>query len=240
MSDDGSFRPPGPPKVVIRIDDVQDYAFRDAHMFLLRYNLDKMIPSSLAVITSETGLDEELLPLISDSLKIGAEVTAHGWGHEDLSTLTLAEQENAFIKARSTLYQLFGVNTTILVPPMFLCNNDTLVAMHVTGYDVLSTTIDYQAPVKRSDGIVFIPANVEFSYYLNDRWVPKTPEDLMEEVDLCAEKYGYVVLVIHAQELVDGEGELNAEALRAYDSLLTQISSRYSFTTLGELSKSIR
>ena len=238
LNENGSFRPKGPPKVVIRIDDIQDYTFEDAQRFLLRYNLDKNIPTSLAVIPSETGLDEKLLTLINDSLKIGAEVTAHGWSHEDLSNLTLTDQENALTKARIALKQIFGVNTTILVPPKFLYNNDTLKAMVNAGYDILSTNIDLQAPEKRKDGITTIPSTVEFSDYKNDTWVPKAAEDLMEEVNLSAVKYGYVVIVIHAQELVKGEDQLNPEVIHIYDSFITEISSKYSFTTLSKLCKS--
>jgi peptidoglycan/xylan/chitin deacetylase (PgdA/CDA1 family) len=202
--DNGTVKSLNPPIVVIRIDDVQDYAFRDAQLFLLRYHLENKMPTSLAVIPDLLESDSELLTQISESLRIGSEVSAHGWSHEDLSKLSMIEQEWALGEAKSALMQLFGANTTVLVPPMFGYNNETLMAMRNTGFEVLSSAIDLQAPMRRPDGIVTLPATVEYSDFVDGKWVSKSVQGLMREVDLSVERYGYAVLVIHPQELMRG------------------------------------
>ena len=237
--DNGTLKIQGPPKVVIRIDDVQDYAFKDAQLMLLRYHLKNEISTSIAVIPELTKSDTELLTQISDSLRIGSEVSAHGWSHEDLSKLSLLEQEKALGEAKSALRQLFGVNVTVLVPPMFGYNVETLMAMHNTGFKVLSSVIDLQAPMRRPDGIVTLPATVEYSDFVDGKWVSKSVQALIKEVDLSVERYGYAVLVIHPQELMR-DNRMDAGAVQDYDSLIKLIQAKYSFTTLSELSKSIR
>lgn len=233
---EGLKRSSKPPIVAIRIDDVQDFAFRDAQLYMLRYNTAKGIPASLAVIPDLLESDNELIAEISDALRIGAEVSAHGWGHENLTKLTLEEQEQRLLEAKASLRRLFGVNTTVLIPPMFSYNNDTLAAMKKTGYGVISSSIELQKPGVEANNIVRVPATVEFSDFVNGTWRAKSVEGLLLEVELSIIKYGYAVIVLHPQELMN-ENELDNEALRIYNNLLNLLSERYSFTVIKDLSE---
>ena len=237
--DNSTVKLPNLPVVVIRIDDVQDYAFRDAQLVLLRYHTENKIPTSIAVIPELTKSDTELLTQISESLRIGSEVSAHGWSHEDLSKLSLLEQEKALREARLALELLFEVNVTVLVPPMFGYNDETLTAMHNTGFEVVSSAIDLQAPTRRADGIVMLPATVEYSDFVDGEWVSKSVEGRMKEVELSVDRYGYSVIVIHPQELMR-DNQIDAGAVQDYCSLIELIQAKYSFTTLSGLSESIR
>ncbi|MCX6656537.1 MAG: DUF2334 domain-containing protein [Candidatus Bathyarchaeota archaeon] len=237
--DNGTVKSPNLPVVVIRIDDVQDYAFRDAQLMLFRYHTENKIPTSIAVIPELAKSDTELLTQISDSLRIGSEVSSHGWSHEDLSKLSQLEQEKVLREARLALELLFKVNVTVLVPPMFGYNVETLKAMHNTGFEIISSSIDLQSPMRRADGIVLLPATVEYSDFVDGKWVSKSVEGRMMEVNLSVEKNGYAVIVIHPQELMR-DNQIDAGAVQDYCSLVELIQAKYSFTTLSELSKSIR
>lgn len=228
-----------PSIIVIRVDDIQDYAFRDAQLWLLRYSRVNKIPLSLAIIPELVVSDKELIASINDALREGAEVSAHGWSHEDFYKLLLEEQAQRLIQAKSSLRSLFGVNVTVFVPPMFMYNNDTFAAMRKGGYDTLSSSIDLQKPERRSDEVVCLPATVEYSDFVNGTWRIKSIDELLYEVDLSVESYGYAVIVLHPQEFMKGS-EINDDVLRIYTSLVNIVGRKYSFTTLGELSKTIK
>ena len=77
-----------PPLVVIRVDDIQDYAFREAQFYLLEHGRHSNIPLSLAVIPTYFGEDNRLVEAVKQTIHTGSELTAHGWEHETLCART--------------------------------------------------------------------------------------------------------------------------------------------------------
>ncbi|WP_287583709.1 polysaccharide deacetylase family protein, partial [Candidatus Borrarchaeum sp.] len=122
------------PMIVIRIDDIQDCAWRDAQITLIKYNLAMNLPMSLAVIPKSFGEDTELVELVSAAITQGSELTAHGWKHEILTDYDVDEQTRLLQLARERLRHVLGVEVSVMVPPCFTFNNDTLLAMEKTGY----------------------------------------------------------------------------------------------------------
>jgi len=225
--------------IVIRVDDVQDYAFREAQFTILKVSADRHIPLSLSVIPKFFSSDLELVEAVTNAYLNGSEVTAHGWLHENLTNFSLVEQEQKLLQAKAALNMTLGVETTILVPPLFEFNNDTLRAMEETGYDTISSNTALQKVGVGSNGIVNLPSTVDFSDYGNDTWRVKTLQQLDTEVDQSVLKYGYAMVVIHPQELLSGN-TMNQTALKIFEDLLTGLSERYSFTTIKELSKTMK
>ena len=80
------------PVLVLRIDDIQDFAFKEAQLFLLQECIANNITPSLAVIAGFFGKDEELVQTVKLVIGSGGNIITHGWKHEDLSTLPVKEQ----------------------------------------------------------------------------------------------------------------------------------------------------
>ena len=227
-----------PPAVILRIDDIQDYAFEPAQIFLLDESMIHDIPISLAVIPGVFGADWEIVDKVKLALSRNSEVTAHGWMHEDLATFSREEQAALLSQAAARLKELLGCDPETLVPPMFSFNEDTLQAMQATGYDIISSSISVSYPGVVS-GVKSIPATVNLSDYSENatKWQMKTLASVEAEIAGSVAKYGFAVIVTHPQEFLDGE-ELNEMNVKTYRTLLNDLKERYSFKTFKELGAS--
>ncbi len=227
------------PIVVLRIDDIQDFAFKEGQKFLLEYHAAHRIPVDLAVIPAFIGYDDQLVSLLRASVRAGAEISAHGWQHENLTLLGLNAQVQLMTKSSLTLQRLLNVDVTVLVPPMYYYNNETLDAMKATGYTVISSNIDLQKPGTLSNGILSIPSTVELSTLDNNTWTVKEPDELMKEVNASIQSYGFAVVVLHPQEFLNSDGSLNPEAVLKYENFVASLTQNYTLMNFEEMQKTI-
>ena len=219
--------------IVIRVDDIQDFAFREAQFFLIKNSIETGIPLSLAIITGMFGEDVELLEGVQKAVASGCEVGVHGWQHENLANCLLNEQISILFQAKSQIKELLGIDTRLLIPPMFSFDNNTIYAMHEEAYSVMSTCTDYHEPGYVS-GIKNIPATVELSILPNNVWQMKSVDSVKAEVERSFELYGYAVVVTHLQEFMLNR-QLNQSAKETYSSLLSKLGESCHFSTFEKL-----
>lgn len=132
-----------PPTLVMRVDDIQDFAFREAQFFLLNESIINQVPLSLAVIAGMFGEDREIVQTVKLAVSSGSEVAVHGWKHEDLAKLSFTEQTALLSQSRSRIKEILDFDARVLVPPMFSFNEDTIAAMNEEGYNTISTITDW-------------------------------------------------------------------------------------------------
>ncbi len=221
------------PVLVIRLDDIQDYAFREAQLFLLNESIVNDIPLSLAVITGMFGDDGEVVDKVRRAVGSGSEVAAHGWKHEDFSKLTYHQQVELLRMSRNRINELFDIEVRVFVPPMFHFNEETIMAMADEGYDFISTLIDFDQPGYISN-VKSLPATVELSLLSNDTWTMKKFASIKTEVSKSVGKYGYAILVTHPQEFIE-DGKLNEMNVKQFQDMVRKLGNRYSLKTLNEL-----
>ena len=220
--------------VVIRVDDIQDYAFAEGQHFLLNYSAESSIPLSLSVIAGEFGSDKRIVDGLRSALNSGCEVTIHGWQHENLSSFSVVEQTRLLFESKSRLKELLNVTASVLVPPTFGFNNDTLKAMKVEGLTIISTISEF-SDEKILSGVLNIPATVELSVLANGVWKIKSVDSLAEEIEKSLGFYGYAVIVTHPQEFMSN-GTMNQATTESYVRLLKKIGKTCQFTTFENLS----
>jgi peptidoglycan/xylan/chitin deacetylase (PgdA/CDA1 family) len=225
-----------PPVLVIRVDDIQDYGFREAQLFLLDESITNQVPLSLAVIAGMFGEDREIVQKVGLAVNSGSEVTVHGWEHEDLANLSVQEQADVLYQSKSSLKEILGIDVNILVPPMFNCNANTIAAMHLEGYSIISTIADYNEPGLMS-GVINLPATIELSDYSNGIWTMKKLDAVKTEITKSVQKYGFAVIVTHPQEFMV-DGELDRDNTEFFRTLITNLAVDYSFETLETLGSS--
>ncbi|MFC2016611.1 DUF2334 domain-containing protein [Chloroflexota bacterium] len=225
-----------PPTIVMRVDDIQDFAFREAQLFLLNESIINQVPLSLAVIPGMFGEDKEIVQTVKLAVGFGSEVAVHGWKHEDLAKLPFEEQAVLLFRSRSRIKEVLDFNTTVLVPPMFSFNEDTMAAMYQEGYNIISTSADFSEPGPISN-VISIPATVELSDYSNGTWKMKSSDSVKAEISRSIKKCGFVVIVTHPQEFI-ADGELNLANADLYRVLLNTLKESYSFKTSEQLSES--
>ena len=227
------FRPPQNRFLIVRVDDIQDFAFKDAQLFLLEHSAETNLPLSLAVIAGMFGEDAEILEAVHLAVASGCEVGVHGWEHESLTNLTITAQVNILFQAKIRIKDLLGVDTRLLIPPMFSYDNNTVSAMRHESYSIISTCTDFHEPSSIS-GITNIPATVELSTLSNDVWQMKNIDAIKAEVEKSVELYGYAAIVTHPQEFLSN-GQINQTAKESYINLLTKLGETYQFTTFENL-----
>lgn len=225
-----------PPLVVLRVDDIQDYAFREAQLYLLEHCRHNRIPLSLAVIPMYFGEDNELVGAVKQTINAGSEVTIHGWEHENLSLCNLDEQKLRLAEAKDFLEETLNIKTCVLVPPMFMYNNDTITAMDETGYTIVSGSSEFHMIGWVSENILSIPATVELSNYSSNAWNMKSKETILSELNASIEEHGYAVVVTHPQEFIKNN-RLNQEAVKKYEQIHEAVLESFSFNTIEGISQ---
>lgn len=223
-----------PALVVIRIDDIQDYAFKDAQLHLIEHSIQNKIPLSLAIIPSYFGEDTELVNAVKQNINAGSEISVHGWEHENMTQYTFNEQKMRLMYAKQTLKNTLNVETGILVPPMFSYNDDTIRAMEETDYTTISGLIEFNKKEWLSQKIQSIPATIELSDYSNNEWQIREIETILSELRDSINEFGYAIIVTHPQEFMN-QNELNMDATAKYEQLVQQIAEDFSFNTIEGL-----
>lgn len=218
--------------VVVRIDDIQDYAFRTAQLRLLEYNIALGLPMSLAIIPDAFGLDREIVDLVSYATTKGSEVTVHGW--KNLTQCDMQEQIGILKISSERLEATIGVKPTVLVPPGYDFNNNTLQAMSELGYSVISSDLKRIEPGVLDLGIISIPATVDFSNFVNGTWQMRNYVDLVIEISRSVRLYGYAVIVVHPQEFLT-EGKFDYGRFEDYQELAQYILEKYKPTTIDHI-----
>ena len=221
------------PTLVIRVDDVQDFAFREAQLFLLNESRINQVPLSLAVIAGMLGEDGEIVQTVKLAVSSGSEVAVHGWKHEDLAKLSFGEQVALLSRSRSQIKEILDYDVEVLVPPMFSFDENTLAAMSEEGYTIVSTLTDYAEPGFMSK-VISLPATIELSDFSNGIWSMKNLDSIKAEIWRSVKKYGFAVIVTHPQEFIN-DGELNQVNTELFRALLDTLKEDYSFETLERL-----
>jgi len=228
-----------PPTIVIRVDDIQDFAFTEGQLFLLSESVANRVPVSLAVIAGDFGQDSEVVQAVKLAISLGSEVAVHGWKHEDLAKLSFSEQVALLAQSRSRIREILDFDTRVLVPPMFSFNEDTIAAMHDEGYNIISASSDLTEPGSISE-VISLPATVELSNYLNGTWRMKSLDSVEAEISKSIQKYGFAVILTHPQEFISADGKLNQVNTQLFRSLLRTLKQNYSFRTLERLGEDWR
>jgi len=223
--------------IVLRVDDIQDYAFRDAQLFLLNYSVEADLEMSLGIISGMFGEDQQVLEATRSAVRSGSEVGIHGWNHEDLAVLSMSEQRDILFQAKSRIRQLLGVDATLLIPPMFSFNEDTISAMQEESCNVISTCADYDEPSLEAE-IKNIPATVELSVLSDNAWHMKSVNEVTAEVERSFELYGYTAIVTHPQEFFT-DGKLNQKAVDSLIILLEKLGETFHFTTFENIARAL-
>ena len=190
--------------VIIRIDDIQDYAqlpsFYESEKKVLEYHVAEKTPALLAIIASRFGTNQLLTEQVKDGLRIGVFTAGiHGWHHDPVANLTRTQQITEMRYAKNRLEAVLGIEILTFVPPFGKFNRDTIAALKANDLTVMSSsTSDGDIP-REEDGILFIPRTVSTAEVdvQTDNWMPLTLESITEGIESSWESYGIAVVVIH-------------------------------------------
>lgn len=200
--------------MVIRIDDIQDYQsipeFTGPEYKVLQYQIDRHIPSLVALIMSRFGTDPHLLQLIRTGYGSGIFLLGnHGWHHDLFNNESASVQTQELGYAENRLQSLFGIHVLTFIPPYGGYDSNTIAAMKANQMTLISATSDYdQSMLLEQDGILYFPQTVTTAEVDpgTDSWIPRSIDSITGQISASWDAWGVAVVVIHPRQFVDVNG----------------------------------
>jgi peptidoglycan/xylan/chitin deacetylase (PgdA/CDA1 family) len=245
--------------VIFRLDDIQDKYLNKSQLALMNFFLNNTKPLSLAIILNYIGNDTSIVNKIDEGYDKGLfELALHGWNHENFSKFSEHDQLILLSRANEKMYNLFGVRSTVFIPPSFDFNNSTLDVMRELGVRIISSfdqiyiqknqsyliTQGIESNSTDNKKVFHFPSTVEYSYADSNNWNTYSNNQTLHNIDNSISKYGYAVVTLHPQAFsISQEGNLtnavNATQLNDLKQLVDYIVSKnIKLTSFNELSKS--
>lgn len=203
---------------VIRIDDVQSYAWNEASVSMIEDSMGREVPLVLGVIPYRAEDDKLLLTSIKKSL-CNIEIAQHGWS-SDLTThdTEVIEKQNeseiakGLIEGKKVLERIAGGKIATFIPPTNTYTNKSLDALKDAGFLIVSsqgnTTYDYTTMTYDYESGIHYPISKIISDCEN-AFVKKKP---------C-------IIMTHPQDFVTG-GKLDPKKYQLYLDMIDELRKR--------------
>ena len=243
--------------VVFRMDDIQDYWIQEGQITPMNIFISKNQSLTLGLIMNAIGNDEKIINKVREGSDSGLfELAINGWNTTDYTKLSQKEQEYSLKLANQKMHALFGNTSDIFIPPEGSFDNSTIKAMNRNNIEILSNTIYAEDNINEgksrliadsgiannTDGVFHIPNTISFKYYIGNKWIKNSIENILSNITRDLEKYGYSIIALRPQHFmkVDSKGDITnsldkgeAEDLsRLIDSILLRHISITSFSKL--------
>ncbi len=220
--------------VVIRIDDIQDYAkqpgFADPEYTVLQYHIDNRIPTLISIVAGNFGTDRRLVNLTREGLKAGVfEIGIHGWHHVPVANQSETQQLADINRAETLFSSIFGIRVLALVPPDGGFNHGTIDAMQATGLTILSASGRGGGhPGEVFNGIVYFPETVRTAEVnaSSKSWILVPMQSIASQISGSWASYGMAVVVIHPRQFVDEAGKWSENKWIAYRRMIDWIKAK--------------
>ena len=211
--------------VVFRMDDIQDYWIQEGQITPMDIFISKNQSLTLGLIMNAIGNDEKIINKVREGSDSGLfELAINGWNTTDYTKLSQKEQEYSLNLANQKMQTLFGNISDIFIPPEGSFDNSTIKAMNRNNIEILSNTIYAEDNINEgksrliadsgiannTDGVFHIPNTISLKYYMGNKWIKNSIEDILNNITRDLEKYGYSIIALRPQHFmkVNSNGDL--------------------------------
>lgn len=202
----------GENKVVLRVDDIQAFAWRETTIKMVDEALANNMPMVLGVIPAK--LQED--PIMSKYLKRNhckIEISQHGWDHQsEPPEFTNLDEDAAYqriIKGKAILQEITDFPIVTFIPPHNTYSEGTKKALERAGFLIISSegsgVFDYTTSTYDSSKSALNPVS--------------------EVIDQCQEglnKNNLCVVMLHPQDYTTND-QLDEEKYKKYSELLVEL-----------------
>jgi peptidoglycan/xylan/chitin deacetylase (PgdA/CDA1 family) len=219
--------------VAFRLDDIQDYWINDVQIEIMEIFNERGIPITIGIIGSEIGEDTQIVSYINQSIPSNLlEIANHGWKHEDFTEYDKKTQSHLIKNTNEQLQNIFGVTSTVFIPPYNEYNNDTISAMNENGITHFSSsTIIANPPYPMIDAQLYsfpTGASTGELYLETSLFTGINHKLTLSQIQNNISEYGFAVVMMHPQEfsVIEGEEHLNQinwNQIRELELLLDRI-----------------
>jgi len=204
--------------VVIRIDDVQAYAWNEASISMIEDSMEKRVPVVLGVIPYRVEDDKLLIASMKKNL-CNLEIAQHGWSNDENTHETeISEsfEESEMVKrlaeGKSVLERVAGENISTFIPPTNINTNKSIEALSEAGFKTISsqgnTTYDY--------------TTMTYDY---EKGVYFSVDKIMVDCEKAFSKKKVCVIMTHPQDFVTN-GKLDPEKYQIYLDMIDELQKR--------------
>jgi peptidoglycan/xylan/chitin deacetylase (PgdA/CDA1 family) len=217
--------------VVFRMDDIQDYWIESAQLAVMNLFISNHQGLTAGLIMHAVGNDSKVINKVREGYQKGLfELALHGWDHVDYTKLSEQEQKNSLYKANEKIQRLIGSKSDIFIPPYDVFDNTTLRAMGQVGVRILSSSLNVENSIDQKKSvfalgggkthdivtshdnmtIYHLPATISNDIYFGNKQIRNSFKNVIGNVSLAINSYGYAVIVLHPQDFVklDSNGHL--------------------------------
>jgi hypothetical protein len=168
----------GKNNIILQINDVQGYAWRDVVTQMVSDANDLQMPVVLSVIPQDIHADSELVQFILNN-RCRIEIAQQGSRIQDAQSefkgMSLDEMKDRAVEGKSILQWVFKTEVETIVPPYNFYNNLLLKAFDDVGYDHISI----EGALRKNTGVA------TYSYFRKRHLEPK------QVVQMCKSAFNY-------------------------------------------------
>ncbi len=225
-------------RIILRMDDVQDYSARQSQQYLIRSILDKNLALSIGIIPENFGADKNMLVfLLEQSKNQKLEIALHGFDHsaEEFKPLSYEEASVRIQAGSAKLESIFGRKPIVFIPPYNVYNDNTLLALSDQNFVVLSALDEF----RQVGSLRLIGRNarvVNYSEKENDEGGYLPPQITLSECKKGLDQFNLCVIMFHPQEyVIDKERKiLDENRILEFEFLLAELQKLNAETTTFE------
>lgn len=203
-------------KIVLRVDDIQAFAWRDIQIRMIEDAINRDMPLVLGVIPFGIDDDKELYNFLRNN-SCNLEIAQHGWTHgaeyggaiAEFGNLSEEEAYKKIILGKPILEKIAGQDLTTFIPPNNKFSTGTALALEKAGFSAISAAensdFGYSASTYDSEAQALNPLEDVMSYCTQD----------LEENKLC-------IIMLHPQDYAS-DNVLDEQKYKEYLYLLDSL-----------------
>jgi hypothetical protein len=210
--------------IILRLDDVQGYSWRNETINLTDTVLAHNMSITLSVIPdSKLDLDSESRHyLIEKSKDSRVEIAQHGLKHKPYEFLNFNETEayNAILSGSNDLTNLLRVKPVTFIPPYNSYNKNTTIALSKLNFSIISADRDEYG---FADNLAILGYNAE-TKKTSDTELTPIPI-ILNKCNTSLNEKNICVIMVHVQDYVEKNGNMNNTKYNEFVKLLNSLKS---------------
>lgn len=194
--------------IILRMDDVQGYLWRDLSINLTDTVLANNMSITLSVIPDRAFDSDSImrLYLIEKSNDNRIEIAQHGFKHNIDEYLNLNESEahDSILSGTDTIINLLKVKPVTFIPPYNTYNNNTTIALSKLNFSIISGERDEYGYINNVASFGF---NTKTKNSTDNELIPV--DTILNECNKSLQEKNICVVMIHPQDYADSNGNMN-------------------------------
>lgn len=206
--------------IIIRLDDVQQYAWNNIVMNITNDILKRDMAITLGVIPHGIGNDKIITNYLRNKIKDSRiEIAQHGTNHIDyeFKYLNRSKTYDLALSGLEEIVESLGIRPITFIPPNNEYNGNTTEVLAELGFAILSTKDEY----KFDGNMVHIGLTIQTKYLDSEKLVPI--EDILSSCNVSLEQKNICVISIHPQDYVDRKDNFDKNKYNRFIKLLNEL-----------------